>query len=773
MKKRTTILSFILVVSLLFNIPSLSLAVHALEQKEPVLLQHSEAGTDAPKLPEEHSDTDESQSGDDSYDDSSEQELPEQEPAAEEAAPEETPPEELPTENTEAETALQEKIQRLSQAKTALQDITKENTILALIYLTDEYSIRSQAAYESDPVVTAASGKQVQIQDVEIDNNDEIWYYISLYDQEVLHYGYIPRTYLACSDEKFLIWEDTHEMHSPVSGRRSLARSSSYADIEQFPESYRAALTALKQAHPNWTFVKMNTGLEWDDVVDNQMQDSRSLIESTFPTYMQNGIYSPGWAYASADALKYYLDPRNGIAEETIFQFELLTYNESYHKESSVQAFLNNTFMAGNIPGMGMTYANTFWHVGSQLGVSPFHLASRVYQEQGKGNSPLISGTYPGYEGYYNYFNIGASGNTDQAVYESGLAKAKSEGWNNGYQSIYGGAQILSANYILKGQDTLYLQKFDVDSSYYDLYWHQYMQNIVAPTSESKSILTSYRSAGSLDNTFVFKIPVYDNMPATASPQPTASFEVILTPPAGYSDASIYLDGIGYSAVSRNGSYIINAADASAKTAIMYKYNAANIPVGMYVWNLSYQNGAYTATPVPELEDLLSYHGFSIRITGNSGIRFKTGIAAALRDKLTGSGVSGYKLKEYGTLVMNNANRHQYPLIKDGVKVAGGRSYGRNENNILEDKIYETVSGRYRFTSVLTSLPVAQYKTEFAFRGYMILTKGGQDITLYGPTVWRSIYSLAQQVITSGQYSQGSEADQFLRKLVSDADSQS
>ena len=63
-----------------------------------------------------------------------------------------------------------------------------------------------------------------------------------------------------------------------------------------------------------------------------------------------------------------------------------------------------------------------------------------------------------------------------------------------------------------------------------------------------------------------------------------------------------------------------------------------------------------------------------------------------------------------------------------------------------------------------------QYKTEFAFRGYAVLEKGGVQTTLYGPVVARSIYGLAGQLIQQGTYPEGSEADAFLRKLIGDAD---
>lgn len=87
-------------------------------------------------------------------------------------------------------------------------------------------------------------------------------------------------------------------------------------------------------------------------------------------------------------------------------------------------------------------------------------------------------------------------------------------------KALTGGAQYISQNYILKGQDTLYLQKFDVDASYNGLYSHQYQQNITAPMTEGGKIRTAYSQTNALENPFVFKIPVYNNMPATACPSP-------------------------------------------------------------------------------------------------------------------------------------------------------------------------------------------------------------------------------------------------------------
>lgn len=545
-----------------------------------------------------------------------------------------------------------------------------------------------------------------------------------------------------------------------------------YADIEQFPEGYRPALEALKQKHPNWTFVRQNTGLDFQTVINNELQGGKSLVYKSYGDYCKEGQHSPNWYFASEDVLKLYMDPRNSLHENAIFQFEQLTYNESYHTEAAVETFLKNTFMNSNSPApkTDMTFSHIFWAIGAEQQVSPFHLAARVYQEQGQGTSPLISGNYPGYEGYYNYFNISASGSTNEQVITNGLNYARNNGWDNAYASILGGANVISANYIKKGQDTLYLQKFNVSTTASNpVYTHQYMQNIAAPTSEALSMKKLYESAGALENTFVFKIPVYENMPASPCPMPTSSTNVVLQVPAGYDASTIYVDGIPYTPQVRNNRRIVTVPNGNAQAAVVYRYNENGAPIGMYVWTLEYRNNAYAVTEQPGLTDLLTYHGFSIRITGKAGIRFKTGISADLRNTLLTGGVNGYYLKEYGTLVMNNANRNTYPMIKGGEKVISGLAYGTDSNGAHQDSIYETVDGRYRYTSVLVGLPADQYKVEYAFRGYIVLTKDNKDITIYGPAMAKSIYSLAEQVLNMGTYASGSEADAFLRKLISDA----
>ena len=302
-----------------------------------------------------------------------------------------------------------------------------------------------------------------------------------------------------------------------------------------FPESYVSKLAVLHSRYPEWIFTPVKTGLKWQDVIKGETlkADGSSrpinMISSGYDDSMKSThpddydwetntwtIYDgDNWHAVHPDYLAYIMDPRNFFTEEYIFQFESLSYSESHNIEG-VKAVIGSSFMSKDVvdsDGSMFNYATAFMQLGIETGVSPYHLVSRVRQEQGsKGTSSLISGTYKGYEGYYNYFNFGASGVTDKAVIESGLKYAKNQGWNTRYKSLKGGAEKIAKNYIARGQDTLYFQKFNV--VWHDmLYGHQYMGAVLAPSSEAKSIAKAYTDKR---QAFVFKIPVYEDMPETA-----------------------------------------------------------------------------------------------------------------------------------------------------------------------------------------------------------------------------------------------------------------
>ncbi|MBO5070763.1 MAG: cadherin-like beta sandwich domain-containing protein [Roseburia sp.] len=295
-----------------------------------------------------------------------------------------------------------------------------------------------------------------------------------------------------------------------------------------FPDSYCDLLAALHQKYPDWQFEAVQTGLDWNTVIENESTAGKNLVQSSsndarkstdsaaydWATNTWYGYDGAGWVCASPEYIAYCMDPRNFLNETYIFQFETLEY-ASYQNADGVKNILANTFMSGNYndrDGVTRSYADTFVEVGSSLGVSPYHLASRCRQEQGSGTSDLISGMCPGFEGYYNYFNVGAYTANGATAAVNGLIYAKNQGWDTIYKSIAGGSKVVAENYIKKGQNTIYFEKFNVVYQN-SLYSHQYMTNVQAAMSEGSSMGKAYADK---NQAFVFRIPVYENMPDTA-----------------------------------------------------------------------------------------------------------------------------------------------------------------------------------------------------------------------------------------------------------------
>ena len=146
-------------------------------------------------------------------------------------------------------------------AQQSLKELVAEREIPALLYLKDIYTMKTAPDSDSNDVASIATGQQVYITGVGEDRGHNIWYQVTYsYDGGDLS-GYIQREYLAFSDERMIEWEG---MNIRSMQMFRLRRSGiSYADVEQFPESYQSALYQLKQQHPNWKFVKMETGLDW------------------------------------------------------------------------------------------------------------------------------------------------------------------------------------------------------------------------------------------------------------------------------------------------------------------------------------------------------------------------------------------------------------------------------------------------------------------------------------------------------------------------------
>lgn len=331
--------------------------------------------------------------------------------------------------------------------------------------------------------------------------------------------------------------------------------------IENFPKSYQPYLYELKKKYPNWVFTALYTGLDWNTVIENEYANDKNLVPLSYSNNWKcydNGKYNVeidiGWVNASRWAIEYTMDPRNFLNEVRIFQFEKLSYDNTVNSKTGVEKILYGTEFynrkvtykdAGVTPiTMNEKYSDLIWDAGVYSGVSPYHLASRIKQEVGPFvTHSSISGTVSGYEGLYNFYNIGATSSTeDLGAIKNGLryawdAHGASEEvkqnylipWTNPDKAITGGAVFIGSSYISVGQNNLYLQKFDVnDDRGNDLFWHQYMTNCLAPYSESNSIYKAYSNMGMMNSSIGFVIPIYENMPTEPIGSPSiATYDYI------------------------------------------------------------------------------------------------------------------------------------------------------------------------------------------------------------------------------------------------------
>ncbi len=293
--------------------------------------------------------------------------------------------------------------------------------------------------------------------------------------------------------------------------------------ISEFPESYRSSLKKLSELHPNWKFTAFYTGMTWEEFVNAEVSAhgrNRVHKSSADSWKCSCGTESSGYVCASKEIFEYYADPRNFLTETEVFQFLEMSYNSSAHTQAGVESIVKGSFMDSsvtfNLDGKQKTmrYSQIIMEAAKQTGISPYSIAIKIIQEVGRQGSSSVSGNYAGYEGYYNFFNIGAydSGN----AIENGLKYAKEHGWNNQYISIIQGSQYLADSYINVGQNTAYFYKFDVVSdAKTGVFWHQYMTNIQDPSSQAKNLYNTYAKNNVLNASLNFIIPVFNGNTGT------------------------------------------------------------------------------------------------------------------------------------------------------------------------------------------------------------------------------------------------------------------
>lgn len=451
------------------------------------------------------------------------------------------------------------------------------------------------------------------------------------------------------------------------------------ADIENINTSkypgIKEKINALQSKYPNWKFKILYTGLDWNDVISNEYSghgaSPKNLIYKS-SNYQgawicsvcgDRGYDNGNWKCASEEAIKYVMDPRNSINESDIFQFEELTNTGS--DINILRTMTNGTFLAGHEQGIINAANNN--------NVNAYYIAARLIQEQGKSGTVLTSGA--GYNGqgvgYYNAFNIAASGNTTAEILANALAYAQKKGWTTLDKSIDEGISFLASNYIQKGQNTLYLQKFDVEATD-GLYSHQYMQNVLAAQSEGTTLRNTYINMNSMPSSHTFIIPVYENMPNVVCSRPNSN---------GVSSTEIDIVKVNVEETLR----MRNAPNGGATVGWLYRdeivtriEKATSKVAGTYWDKVRKANGTEGYVARETFESEASYKLYLIPITN---------ISPTIKGDVNGDGQispSDYVLiKNYilGSAVLNEAQKKVADVNGDG-QISPG-DYVLVKNNIL------------------------------------------------------------------------------------------
>ena len=382
--------------------------------------------------------------------------------------------------------------------------------------MTRTSSVFSHAGDWNEKLCAAPKGMELTVIGEEIDFDGDKWYQVIAVSNGKTVEGY---AYSECLQ---------------INAYTEDANFEAYLTAQGFPESYKVKLRQIHSIYPNWKFVADHLPVDWNQAVAGETTTGFNTVASSAAEAWKSmdekaydwskGEYvvwdSGGWVDAADNVTKYYLDPRNFLnSSSDIFQFIKMNYDPKLNTKENLQAALKGTFMEGAFPeSTYATYADVLMAAARESGVSPISLAAMIIVEQGSnGTGKSISGTQSGYEGYYNFYNIGAYAHSGNSAVTNGLIYAKGEGWNTRAKAIIGGAEFYASEYINRGQNNLYYKKFNV--VYKNYFTHQYMTNVQAAAHEAQQTAKGYASL--LSTELIFNIPVYKNIPDTVMPYPT------------------------------------------------------------------------------------------------------------------------------------------------------------------------------------------------------------------------------------------------------------
>lgn len=252
-------------------------------------------------------------------------------------------------------------------------------------------------------------------------------------------------------------------------------------------------------------------------------------------------------------------------------------------------------------------------------------------------------------------------------------------------------------------------------------------------------------------------------------PLPYTADKLELTGTGLENQSVVWIDGVPVPVEKDDaGNPYVTLPENSSSILVTYSYNTGSgdrhtqYPTGMNVYRVEKTDSGMTVQHLPELQNLLQYSGCSIRITGVKGIRMITSISKSTRSALTGGGLAGYRLVEYGTAICRaSVLEGGAPMVLGTSGVKSNYAYKRG----VADPIFKDTGSLIQYTNVLVGFTDEDCKEDIAMRPYIILEdENGDTVTIYGGIVYRSIGYIAYQ--NRKAFTPGSAAYEYVWNII-------
>ncbi len=215
-------------------------------------------------------------------------------------------------------------------------------------------NIRTEASIKSKKLATLPKGFEVNIID-EINTGKDSWYKIQFKIANQTREGFANKKYIKIINNTNAIYKEDANFEQSL-------------NAQGFPENYKKYLRQLHTRYPAWIFKAQKTNIDWSEVIDNQSLTGRNLVhKNSISSWksIKKDAYNPNtktwvgfdtnaWVSASEAIIRYYMDPRNFLDEDYIFQFLDNSYTGNYNR-ASMENLVSGTFLS-NKDNIGEAY---------------------------------------------------------------------------------------------------------------------------------------------------------------------------------------------------------------------------------------------------------------------------------------------------------------------------------------------------------------------------------------------------------------------------------